>query len=259
MGKLKLAVLVISIGERPFSTLTLESIKAYADRIGADLLVERKTSIPLKLWLKCKFIKFKRERIECYLQKMIKIHDALEDFDRVLLLDDSCLVSSKAPNIFEEVSIDEIGAFPESECMEFKAPSYDKKFIFEKKNVSIDEYYNTGVLVVSKEQKELFSPQRLLTHLILFKSLYPDQAYFAYATHIMKTKVKKLSTKWNFMPVFDYSDNNNRRLVSLSEEHLKVVEQQNIVHVTGYYENRGKIIEQIYYFEQSSPKSNLTY
>lgn len=248
MRKLKLAVLVISIGERPFSTLTLKNIKAYADRIGADFLVERETSIPLKLWLKCKFIKFKRTKIECYLQKMIGIHEALEVFDRVLLLDDSCLVSSKAPNIFEKVSIDDIGAFPESECMEFRAPSYDKKFIFEKKNVSISEYYNTGVLIVSKGQKELFSPKNLLKHLTLFKSLYPDQAYFAYAVHITRTKVKKLSADWNFMPVFDYSKNNNRQLVSLPEEHLKVVEQKNIAHVTGYYKNREKIIEQVYYF-----------
>lgn len=247
MKKARVAVLVISIGERPFSALTLSNIKAYADRIGAEFIVEREIAIPFWLAFKCKLMKFKRKNIECYLQKMLGINKALENFDRVLLLDDSCLVSDGAPDIFDMVPEEEIGAFPESDCVDFKAPSYDKNFILKKKGVSISGYYNTGVLIVSKGHKDMFSPESLSSNLPLFKSMYPDQAYFAYMVEVNGIKVHKISSDWNFMPVFDYSDNSNRELLNLPEEHLDIVKQKNIVHVTGYYKNREKIIEQIYF------------
>lgn len=248
MNELKLAVLVVSIGKRPFTPLTLKNIRAYSERIGAAIIIERKVSIPFKLRVKCKLIKPKRKNIECYLQKMIGIYDTLEDYDRVLLLDDSCLVSRDAPNIFEKVPIEEIGAFSELECLDFKSPSYDKKFIFERKGVLISEYYNAGVLVVSKRQRELFSPKNLMDNLDLFEGLYPVQAYFAYIVHLSKAKIKRLSSDWNFIPVFNYADNDDRRLESLSIESLKVIARQNVVHVTGYYQNRHKIIAQIHSF-----------
>lgn len=186
-----------------------------------------------------------KKKIECYLQKMLSLYKALEKFDRVLLLDDSCLVSHTAPDIFEQVPRNQIGAFPESERADFRSYNYDKKFILKKKKININEYYNTGVLLVSKHQREIFSPRNLSKNLELFKSKYPDQAYFSYISAIEKTNVNKLHDEWNFMPVFDYSNDSNRQLTELPNDHLRLVRQKHIIHVTGYYKKRDKIIEQI--------------
>jgi hypothetical protein len=56
------AILVVSIGERTFRNRTLNTMRSYADRIGADLLIEREISIPFTLQLKCKLMRFKRKK-----------------------------------------------------------------------------------------------------------------------------------------------------------------------------------------------------
>ena len=243
-NKNNVAILVLSIGERQFNKITLNNIGEYAKKVGASLIVEKNTDLDFKTTLRCKIGQFRRNNIACYIQKMASIYNALNEFEKVLLLDDSCLVNSHADNLFDLVPEGYIAAYPESERSDLKAYSYDKDFLCKKRGVKIKNYYNTGVLLVDRHNKELFSPKCVYDNLDLFKSAYPSQAFFNYIVN-SNVNIHQLSEQWNFMPIIDYSDKLNRQLKALPKKYVDSLHEKFIIHVTGYYEHRGDIIEQI--------------
>jgi hypothetical protein len=244
--KPKIAILVLSVGNRKFNTFTLQSIQTYATKIGASLIVEKRVKLNFKILIKCKAMKFNRKNIECYIQKAISIYNALYEYDRVLLLDDSCLITNEAPSIFDIVPLNHIAAYPESEHIEYKSHKYDRDFIFKKRKITIDDYFNTGVLLVDSTNRDIFSPENVYKNLDLFESNYPDQAFFNYMINAKKVNMKSLSENWNYMTVIDYTDKSDRDLKNLPEAYLEDMCKQYFIHVTGYYKYRENIIEQIF-------------
>lgn len=245
MIKKKLAIIVLSLGYRPFSSETVPTIASYAEKINAELLLERGFSLDWKIRLRLKMARRGRGNLAAYVQKMISIGRALREFDRVLLLDDSCVINPRAPDIFSLVQLGSIAAYPESENPAWLAPKIDCKFIREKRGVEISEYFNTGVLLVDAAFQDVFSIGNVVAELDLFESSYPDQSYLNYMIKKRHIDVFKLSNKWNFMPIENYADSQKRDLASLPADFLQEVLVKNIVHVTGYYRNREKIIGQV--------------
>jgi len=121
---------------------THPTIKAYAEKIGADFLVisEKKLSTSTSHWEK------------------FQIFDLLNKYERIIYVDTDVLVREDCPNLFELVPKDKLGLFNE-------APFADrsKELMIDTCNaykMSLEawngKYYNSGVMVISRVHKYLF-------------------------------------------------------------------------------------------------------
>ena len=137
-------VLTLALGSayQELATLTHPAIKAYADKIDADFMVisERKISKTTAHWEK------------------FQIFDLLNDYERILYIDTDIIVRDDTPNMFDMVPNNQLGMFNEG------------KFTDRSKELMIDickqygvtlpgwdgEYFNTGVIVISRCHKALF-------------------------------------------------------------------------------------------------------
>jgi len=117
-------VLTIAIGSlyQEMAGITHQSISRYAEKVGADFKVISKQSHSSPHWEK------------------FEIYDLLATYDRILYVDTDLLISSDCPNIFRIVPSCCVGAFNEGAYFDRKYP----------------EYFNTGVMVVSREHRDLF-------------------------------------------------------------------------------------------------------
>jgi len=239
------AILTISVGCRNFTKYTLPSIREYSERIKADFILHDTFSFNYELENAIKKIKPQRTNIRPYIQKIVSISNLLEKYKKVLLLDDTCIVSRKAKNIFFESKNYGISAYYESEHNDFNSHVIDKKFIFKRRNFKINNYFNTGVLVVNQNVKKIFDIEQILLNIDLFESKYPDQAYLNYLVEKNNIDCYPLQEEWNFMAIEEYKKEKNRKLKALPDEYVKSIENNNIFHITGYYQNRFNIIKQL--------------
>ncbi len=133
---------MVRVGDRPWFPLWLSSIEMYANRIGADLVLHRfcEPSSLYRDWLGS----IQRSPINVSLRflKLFYLREALSQYDKVLLLDDSCYVDVGCPNIFDACSVDCLGAVEDGGLLGKKALP--------------DKIVNTGVLVVSQPQISFF-------------------------------------------------------------------------------------------------------
>ena len=84
------AIVVVSIetpqSPRPWTPFVFDRIKAYADRIGAEFHIER------QLPDVCHGVGVEFQRICGMMAKLLAMKRGLEKYDRLLLIDDTCLV-----------------------------------------------------------------------------------------------------------------------------------------------------------------------
>lgn len=141
---MKNLVLTIAMGDayQKMARITHPSIRAYAERIGAEFMCidVQKVSQTTPHWEK------------------FQIFDLLNDYERILYVDTDIIIRDDCPSLFDEVPPLKLGAFNE-------AP-----FTIRSKEMMIDiarqygttipswdgKYYNTGVLVISRKHKYLF-------------------------------------------------------------------------------------------------------
>ncbi|MHA1695428.1 MAG: glycosyltransferase family 9 protein, partial [Candidatus Helarchaeota archaeon] len=141
---MKKLVLTIAIGEnyQKIAQLTHSSIKKYAKKIGADFkcIDKQEISQTTPHWEK------------------FQIFHLLNTYDRILYVDTDIIIRDDCPNLFELVPENKLGAFNE-------APFIDRSKellidICRQYNVKLPgwngHYFNTGVLVISKQHKYLF-------------------------------------------------------------------------------------------------------
>lgn len=136
-------VLTIAIGAeyQALASLTHPTIKAYADKIGAEFAVIEKTRLTSPHWEKC------------------EIADLLYEYDRIMYLDTDLIVRDDCPNLFDVVPDGQLGMFNE-------AP-----FTHRSRELMIDccraygvqlaawdgRYFNSGVIVASQEHRDIFA------------------------------------------------------------------------------------------------------
>lgn len=138
-------VLTIAIGSkyREISKLTNESIKNYAKKIGADFkcIDRQEISKTTPHWEK------------------FQISSLLDEYDRILYVDSDIIIRDDAPNLFEIVPNGLLGMFNEA------------KFTDRSKELMIDickkygetlrswdgRYFNSGVMVISQNHRDLFT------------------------------------------------------------------------------------------------------
>jgi hypothetical protein len=164
-------VLTLTVGEnfQELGKLTHPTIKAYADRIGADFVVIDKQEISqTPQWEK------------------FKIYDLLNQYERIIYLDSDLIVRDDCPDLFELVPVDKIGLFNES--------GFTDRTKQMKEN-GLKAYYNSGVMVISRKHKELFvKPKEEVND-------FYEQTYLN--TQFAKADVFPLDYKFNRMTCMD--------------------------------------------------------
>ena len=180
----KYAVVTIAIGEKysAIAKYTHPSLKAYADKIDAEFVVIDDTSTSLPHW------------------KKFEIFNLLKDYKRIIYIDTDIIIREDTPNLFDLIPENKLGIFNEGRftprweslkeaCMSYKE-DIDKKWD--------GAYYNTGVMVISRQQKELFKMPKEVHDAGMF-----EQPYLNLRIINDKVSVEELDYHYNRMTIMD--------------------------------------------------------
>lgn len=175
---------------------THEPMKEYADKYGADFFVFDHDPVDMNHFNKYIF------------WRILKVNELFDEgYDRILHLDTDVLISRDAPNIFDIVPIDHIGLVYEDKGS--RAPERRRRIIdIQSTHGNVNwttGYLNEGVLLFSKEHRELFTPINNSEWVNTING--PSQGHFGWKIHKHNMKVVDLGYKFNHMSMFSESWN----------------------------------------------------
>ena len=178
-------ILTIAVGKdyEEMSAITHPSIKAYADKIGAEFMCikEKKLANTTPHWDK------------------FQIYDLLDKYDRILYLDTDLIIREDCPDLFLEVPNNKLGMFEEGQFTErSKELMIDICRQYEERLPSWNgKYYNSGVIVISQIHKPLFKkPEKEIF------SFY-EQSYLNMRIAKLGVDIHSLHYKFNRMTCMD--------------------------------------------------------
>lgn len=190
---MKNAVVTASVGEAfsEMGRITQPLMEVYANRCGAKFVVISEPVLGARQSLPGRYEKF-------------QIHELLNNFERILFLDNDILVVPDAPNLFEQVPEHLFSAVSETA---FSRASLDIE-LTQKVLGSVPwrvPYFNTGVMLIGQSHKALFDPKRSeLTAWNDFSSAdtryHPageDQAYLNYLVNADQIEFLDLGYQFN--------------------------------------------------------------
>jgi len=158
----------------------------YADKCGADLLVLRNLpNLPSPHWAK------------------FSIHELLKkQYDRIAFIDADILIRPDAPSLFDLVPEDQFGIFNEGTYAPRAMCIHEVRKVF---NVELPKwdgktYYNTGVMVVSRAHRYIFSITEEIKPL---RNSFGEQTYLNMKIIANDVKVFSLPFKFNRMSLMD--------------------------------------------------------
>ena len=188
---LKNLVFTICVGKRygKIGEITIPTIEAYANKIGADFICNRDKST---------------SDISPHFSKF-KINEYFNTYDRIIYLDADLIIRDDTPDLFEVVPEDSFGAFNEGAYAQGRVESMLKAAEVYGIEITSDigkkykgQYYNTGVMVISKIHQNIFTtPEE--QHLLPFY----EQSYLNAKIISNDIKVKELDYKFNRMTLMD--------------------------------------------------------
>lgn len=248
------AIVVFSTSDRNYlSPSKREHLQQVATRWGSELLIftdpkELLSEVRIEI---CKAFKSFRECVVNYVCKLMCIHTALAKYDRVVWLDDTCVISPFAPSLFDVVPGNSIGALVIPRACGLTESASDYKYLLDNRNVEIDdEYYNTGVMVVPSIHKDLFSFETIVGHRDLLQSPYPTQALLNFLTHVSQCDIFDITTMYNMMPCCYNYDNRLCQTSDISSIYPELLRYY-IVHFTGFHRNREKFHNEFFQLQES--------
>jgi lipopolysaccharide biosynthesis glycosyltransferase len=181
-NKGKHCLVTINIGNvfAEMGELTIPFMKKYADKVGADFVTIKKLNRTYASQYSAYWAKF-------------ELYDLFDDYDRIFYVDLDVLVYPHCPNMFEVVPEDKFGALMESdynlnhaeEILEFQSRAGDINWR--------KEYFNVGVMVVSKEHREAFNIKNGSDG----GEKYPEQTQINYNVQRFQMPIFKLDYRFN--------------------------------------------------------------
>ena len=145
----------------------------------------------------------------------------LEDYDRLIYVDSDILISPNAPNLFDVVPSESVGATRIDQLSPHEAPVLANGWV--KNDIELsqtmfgsvgwsDTYYNSGALVFSKAHKEIFD--RALKSAQSWHEVstdrsqetfrvFADQSLFNYWTQALQFDVYDIGHAFNHTPAFN--------------------------------------------------------
>jgi hypothetical protein len=158
---MKLLVLTASIGDRPFSKYTIDSMQKYAKRIGAEF----KCVTEFQRDSRYDVIKFTGKRQSVFIDKLLLIQREIDQYDRIIWMDDTCVVAHDTPNLFKIVPYELFGAHNEGilswvTCAKSTIKRYENTSF--KDIITSQSYFNAGLMVISGAHRNLFDDDLII-------------------------------------------------------------------------------------------------
>jgi len=209
---MKKAVVTLLTCKKPFTEYTLKSIKEYAKKIDVDYIEVVEYEVPEKYNVISTNIEGNMKRIS----KLLVIREYLEKYDRIIFLDDSCVVNSDCPDLFNIVPVNFIGANNEG-VLEWPKAAHATIDLFNASNLTKNllarhDYINAGVMVFSKEHRYLLADERVISlgKNGFFSNSWPEQTYLNFLLNTDNVPVFYLPHHFNRMNV--HKERQNERI-----------------------------------------------
>lgn len=193
---MRTAVVVISVGRnRPWFQIALTWMNLYCERFGFDLIVHR--SPLLKQQSVEQFDRFQNFG-RC---QKLGVGRLFEEYDRVLQLDDTCMISPHTPNLVHLVPSEMIGCYLEGKYRhddQFRSyltahqVAYGRSHVLPK-----DRFYNSGVTVYAKSHSVLFDLETVPWEAILDDRVFPTQGYLSHRAEELNYPLYELGIEFN--------------------------------------------------------------
>lgn len=187
--------MVVSIGDRPFYKINKPYIQHYAKKTNSTLVTYEfpdYNSIPSQDIRQISWYNPNskdKQKFRLRMMKMVYLARTLQQYDRVLLLDDSCFVMPSTPNVFPLVPPNTIGVAKDLGLLG-SARGYNT--------------VNTGVMLVSKQQlpyfldpKKMWQDTQRAQERGEFGWVGVDQSMVNYYIHLGKLVPTLLDPKFN--------------------------------------------------------------
>jgi hypothetical protein len=228
----KHAILTISIGNnrKSISKYTKPLVAKYCEKYSLDHI----------------FIEHNHQDIannNVRFNKPLFLYDYIHGYDRIILMDDTCLINPECENLFDLIPKKTIGALLESSYFDRIQAIKDIANIFNEKKYKDWVMINSGVLIVDKSHVEFLKfTNKRINNMINFNGTYMDQSLISYSINKLKLKITDIGEKYNFVGSRLYNvDINNKK------EFKKICLENKILHATrGLKEKRLPYIEKIY-------------
>jgi ADP-heptose:LPS heptosyltransferase len=196
----KRAIVTVVIGKEAEkeNKVAIKSLVNYGIKVDAEVVLITKELI---------------KSVPPHLQKF-QMKELLNKFDRILYVDADILIHPNCPDLFEIVPADHVGAVPD--CHNGKWGNINR---FNEAIAAQDKlgnanwqsgYFNSGVIVFSKEHKDLFGNPELRKD---FDSQFRDQTLINYNLFKNNYKFFPLETRFNGMEINGFSsriENSNK-------------------------------------------------
>lgn len=148
------AVITLAIGYQRFWKRTHAIMRQYAQKIGADFIKITHSSLELDVSVS-----------NSYKLEKFRIYDYLSTYDRVIFFDGDIVIHPQCPNLFDLVPEDKLGVVCENK------PYYNRDITFQsackfygvKYSVNLNEWFNTGIMVISKAHQKMFLLPQAIT------------------------------------------------------------------------------------------------
>lgn len=184
---MKYAIFTIAIKNsvnRKMYECTLNTVRHYAKKIGADLIVQTKKKIHHPHYVP-------------HMEKF-NLSKLLEKYDRVLYVDSDILITKNAPNIFDKYpDTNAVYMFNQAQIKSYNKPLSrikditGKKMDFWYKKNNRLAYFNTGVILASRPHRKYFTLGKDYFDYIF------EQGYINYKLMKHHVPIKELDTKFN--------------------------------------------------------------
>jgi hypothetical protein len=178
------------------SKMTHPSIKKYAEKLGEDvefIIIDES---------------YEKEIISAHWAKF-ELFNLLNKYDRIIYLDTDLIIREDCPDLFKVVPEDMIGMYEEGKYVN-RIPSITEASVAYKQKMKVKEgevrYYNTGVIVLSKQHKSLFAPPPEQKELGMY-----EQGYINLKINNEKIKnIHRLTYHYNRTEIIDTLTGENR-------------------------------------------------
>jgi hypothetical protein len=227
-----------------FIELTRPFMETYAKKTNADLIIIEDSNPLLKI-LNTTSYQIGRANNQAYVLKIKLVFYYLEHYENVLWLDDTSIVRAHTCDLFDYIDNNYIVAFNEGVIPTIRSSKYDKKFIKDNMNFLINElnYINSGVVVYNHNIRKYLSDEYIDKYKVLFKSVYPHQAYMNYVIQFYKLPCYFIDRTFNEMFIVP---NVTRNIITKNISKESICDSKTMIyHITGYYDNRYNIIKHI--------------
>lgn len=167
-------------------------------------------------------------------------------YDKVLMVDDTCVIHPDSPNIFNE------------------HPGADVVFTTTSKHharrshlhilatplashvgllVHHERYANSGVVIYDKQASHAFEPEEIVGAQELLTAKYPHQTLLYYLVEKHGLEVGLISKKWNRLPGLELAREDRAELRTVRD--YVDAENNYLMHFTGGYKHRGVLVEDL--------------